>query len=180
MYCAIHVNFVLWNMAIKLIWIWIWVLMSKSFQCQSITIFMWVLAMISWQMFANMCSIIMNILLTSWELFAHPFQLGYGLACLPEACRRVGEQKRTTIGRTPRGSMAVTVVLGIVAAALALVWMLWRKSHTRQLISKLPGPAITPLFGNLLQMPGPPEGKSQHQFMEKKICICTNSCGPFY
>ena len=57
-------------------------------------------------------------------------------------------------------TMAVTVVFGVVVGALALVWMLWRNSHTRQLISKLPGPSITPLFGNLLQMPGSAEGKS--------------------
>ena len=65
-----------------------------------------------------------------------------------------------------RPNMALTLVLGVVAGALALAWMLWRNSHTRRLISKLPGPAATPLIGNALQLPDTPEGMSYGQMRQ--------------
>ena len=77
----------------------------------------------------------------------------------------VRKQRRIRpVYQPPRMTMAVTtqvtVVLGVVAGALTLVWMRWRNSRTRQLISKIPGPATNPVFGNVLQLPNSPEGMS--------------------
>ena len=72
----------------------------------------------------------------------------------------VNKQHTSSLCLTMAVTARVTVVLGVVAGALALVWIRWRKSHTRRLISKVPGPAPAPLFGNVLQIPNTPEGMS--------------------